>query len=87
MKTSGLPYKSHMPLDVFRVGDRVTPTYGRLRGVPGTVEELRSSKFGAEMVMIKFDRAVQKYSKQEAQWSWAYEPDRVRLESFATAKV
>lgn len=87
MKTGGLPFRSHMPLELFRVADRVTPTYGLLRGMPGVIIELRSCKGGPDMVMIQFEQPVKKYSRQEPQVTWAYEPDRVRLEAFQTAKV
>jgi hypothetical protein len=72
-----------MTLDLFRVGDRVTPTYGLLRGMPGVVAELRESKYGSEMVVIRFDQPVRKYSKQTEKTDWAYEPENVRLEGFA----
>jgi hypothetical protein len=83
MKTGGLPYKSHMPLELFRVGDRVSPTYGLLRGELGVVAELRSEKYGREMVVIRFDSPVRKYSNQVAKAEWSYEPENVRLEAFS----
>lgn len=83
MRTGGLPYKSHMTLDLFRVGDRVTPTYGLLRGLPGVVVELRANKYGSEMVVVRFDQPAKKYSRQASKSDWAYEPENVRLEGFA----
>jgi len=87
MQTGGLPYKSHMPLKLFRHGDRVTPTYGLLRGVHGTVVTARTSKYGSELVTIRFGLPVKKYSNQEAKYEWAFEPENVRLEGFASVRV
>jgi len=85
--TGELPDKSYMLLELFRSGDLVTPTYGLLRGLPGTIVQVKITEFGSETVVIRFNSPVKKYSRQEAKIEWAYEPENVRLEGLAMAKV
>lgn len=79
--TSGLPARSHMPIDLFRVGDLVTPTDGALAGRPARVVEVRRAL--RDMLVLRFDSVVRKYATQMAKMDWGFDPDHVRLEAFA----
>lgn len=82
MKTGGLPHKSYMTFDLFRIGDRVSPTYGLLRGHRGVINEMVTTPYGQQFLSIEFADEVRKYRNQPAKRRWCYEPENVRLEAF-----
>jgi hypothetical protein len=78
--------KSYMTADLFREKDIVSPTYGQLVGVRGTVSKVVTTDYGHQLIVIRFEESVRKYPNQSARLEWAYDPDSVRLESFGEAK-
>lgn len=69
--------KTWMTADLFRQGDVVAPSFGRLAGVRGVVAHV------GPYVTIEFPRPVQKYRHQKARSMWGYEPSNVRLITMA----
>ena len=80
---SGYPNKTNMPIELFRIGDVVSPSCGFLTGVRGVVAEID------RYVTIQFSRPVQKYPQDPSKGfrtCWRYEASNVRLEALARRK-
>lgn len=78
------PHKTDMTIDLFRVGDVVSPSCGALAGRRGVVTHL------GRYVTIEFPKAVRKYPSdpwKKAQCRWRYEPSNVRLEAFPKRRL
>lgn len=79
-----LPRKTGMTLDLFQVGDVVTPSCGHLRGLEGKVVDID------RFVTIQFPKPVRKYPDEPtkpALDAWRYEASNVRLVAFPARKL
>lgn len=77
------PHKTWMTVDLFHVGDIVSPSCGALAGKRGIVVNV------GRYITIMFPRVVKKYPNElrPAQREWRYEPSNVRLEAFPRRRL